>query len=167
MENYIALLVNTFLVSVFNTYCWEKLHINKQQEKHKFNYVMITTFSMSATYISTLIFTQPFRLIIVFLLFITINYFLVSREIKKSIISVVLSQMILAVAETSFVVIFSIFFDNKIYELLLKPNLSILLNIYILVVSILIVNRKFTKYLYLLFYNNINKNSRKLQQNKQ
>lgn len=154
MTEYISLIINTLLVSLFNAYCWKKLSSKHQNNINKPYYAMIVVFSMLAMYISNYVFSQPIRLIIIFILFIAINYFLINKEIKKAIIQVIISQMILALAEFSFVIICSVFFGNEIYELLYEPIPSILLNIYILIVSVLIVRRKFIKKLFLLFYNN-------------
>lgn len=154
MTSVLLILFSSFISSIFHVYCWKKLSDSSHKKIFNLNYFVTLIFSTIALCVSNYLFVQPFRLIVIFVLLTAINYFLVSKEIKQSLIMVVISQMILAFSEFSFVIICSIIFGNSIYELLYEPLPSILLNIYILIISILIVNRKFTKHLYLLFYNN-------------
>ena len=145
MTEYIVMLINTFLMANFHIYCWKKLQINHSNKIFDLNYVITLCFSIATIYISNYVFVQPIKLIIISILLIAINYFLITKEIKQSIILVVISQMISAFAETSFVFVCSMIFDNKIYQLLFEPIPSIFLNLYILSVSIFITNSKFIK----------------------
>lgn len=138
-------------ISVFSLFCWNKL---VQIKKTKLQLFFLWFLISALITIDNCIFPNPYKILITIFILITINYFLISKEIKQAIISVLISQMILALTEFSFVIVCSIFFGNEIYELLYEPIPSILLNIYILIVSILIARRKFIKKLFLLFYNN-------------
>ena len=144
----------TFILSIFHIYCWKNILTDNNDKKFNKNDYFLILFCTLIICISNILFPQPFRLFMVAVLLIAINFFFISKNLKKSIILVVISQMILALAEFSFVIICSVFFGNGIYELLYEPLPAILLNIYILVVSLFIVNRKFVKRLFILFYNN-------------
>ena len=154
MTSVLLILFSSFISSIVHTYCWKKLLNNQTDKKIDLNYLFILITSTIALFISNILFIQPLRLVVIFVLLVAINYFLVSKEIKKSIILVVISHMLLAFTEFSFVIICSIIFGNSIYELLYEPLPSILLNIYILVVSIFIIHRQLVKNIFLLLYNN-------------
>ena len=66
--------------------------------------------------------------------------------------------MVLALVESSFAIICSLFLGEQIYELLYEPIPSILMTIYIWVVSSFIINRKILKKIFLLFYNTTKNN---------
>ena len=153
---FLLFLLCDFILANYYVYCWYKLKSYACNEIKGINlkYFLTLILTMVTLNLSSYIFVQPFRLLVIFVLLTAINYFLVKKEIKQAIIYVVVSQMILAISEFSFVIICSVFFGNEIYELLYEPIPSILLNIYILIVSILIVCRKSIKKLFLLFYNN-------------
>ena len=156
MLDSISLIINTFLVSLFNAFCWKKLQLKQENNTRNIHYAMIVFFSMLAMYISNYVFSQPIRLITIFILFIAINYFLVNKEIKKAIIQVIISQMILAFVETSFIIIASILIGDIIDTIIYKPILSILLNCYILITSCLISRSKLIHKIYLMFLENKN-----------
>ena len=154
MIEYIVLLINTILVSLFHSYCWNKLSLNGHRKIFNSNYFILVFFLTLALYITNCLFIQPFRLIIIFVLLVTINYFLVSKELKKAIISTVFSLVILALAETSFVILTSLLIGNKIDTIIYRPIPSILLNCYILIISCLISRSKLIYKVYLMFLEN-------------
>ena len=156
MIEYIVLLINTILVSLFHSYCWNKLSLNGHRKIFNSNYFILVFFLTLALYITNCLFIQPFRLIIIFVLLVTINYFLVSKELKKAIISTVFSLVILALAETSFVILTSLLIGNKIDTIIYRPIPSILLNCYILIISCLISRSKLIYKVYLMFLENKN-----------
>ena len=154
MENFLLLTFSSFVLSIFHVFCWKKLSIFNQKVKFAFKDYQLIIACTIVTNILNYFFPQPIKIIIILLTLIAINFFFVSKNLKKSIILVVISQMILALSEFSFVIICSIFFGDDIYELLFEVFPSIILNIYILSVSVIIVKQKFTYKLYQLFYNN-------------
>ncbi len=141
------------LLACFHTYCWKSL-LNRLEENKILNLIISVVLVAITLNLANYLLPQPFRLIIIFVLFTAINYFFLSKDIRQAIILVVISQMILALSEFSFVIICSIIFGNEIYELLFEPVPSILLNIYTLLVSIFISKRKFIKKIFVLFYDN-------------
>ncbi len=141
------------LLACFHTYCWKSL-LNRLEENKILNLIISVVLVAITLNLANYLLPQPFRLIIIFVLFTAINYFFLSKDIRQAIILVVISQMILALSEFSFVIICSIIFGNEIYELLFEPVPSILLNIYTILVSIFISKRKFIKKIFVLFYDN-------------
>ncbi len=154
--NYIILFLGDLFLSCYHVYCWteissesKKLIINKE-------YIISVILTAITLNLSSYIFTQPFRLIIISVLLIAINYFLISKEIKQSIISVVISQLILAFVETTFIIIASIIFGNKIDTIIYETIPFILLNCYITVISLIVCRTRSISKLFSLFYTNKN-----------
>lgn len=154
METIILNIIYGILLSSFNVYCWKKLLFYNQKIRFEIKDYGIIILCTLISNISNYIFPQPFKMIVVLLLMIMINFFFVSKNLKNSIILVVISQMILAISEISFVIACSFIFENEIYELLLETLPSIILNLYILIVSLIIVRRKFIYKMYKLFCDN-------------
>ncbi len=152
---FLLFVICDLILASYYMLCWNKLHSYLNKGIFKISSKMLLTLILTTIVLNTssYLFVQPFRLLIIFVLLIAINYFLVSKDIKQALLLVVISQMLLAFAEFSFVIICSVFFGNKIYELLYEPIPSILLNIYIFLISLIIINRKSMKKLFLLFYN--------------
>lgn len=154
MIKVILYFVGDLIISLSSVYCWEKMNDNKINVKNFIITVLLTAISLNGM---SYIISQPFRIIIVSLLFAVICYFRVCRNWKRAIISMIISQTILALIEGAFATISSIFLDNKIYKFLYEPIPLIFMNFLILFISNFIVCRKLVKKLYLLFIKSENK----------
>ena len=150
MEKVLLTLFSSFISAIVHTYCWQKLSNNK----FNLNYLISLLFSTAALFVSNLLFAQPLKLVVIFFLLVADNYFLLSKDIKQTIILVVISHVILALTETSFIIVASIIIGNEIDTLVYEPVPFILLNLYILIVSQLICKTRIIKKIYLLFYQN-------------
>ncbi len=155
MTNEIIQVISAFIgngfVIAFSLICWNKL------ESLKKNKIQLLFIWLSLSIIITAInciFSNPYKIIINFLILIIIKYFVITKNLKTSIITVVISQMILAINEFVFIIVCSVAFGNEIYELLFEPLPSILLNMCIFCVSSIIIQFKFIKRIYDLFNNN-------------
>ena len=147
----ITYFVGNGLIIIFSLLCWNSLYpLDKNKRKLFWLWFLLSSLITIINYI----FTNPYKIIISFITLLIINYLTITKSMKHSIILVVISQTILALVEFSFVIVCSFIFGNKIYELLYEPVPSILLNIYILIVSSLITRLPFVKKIYYLFYNN-------------
>ena len=143
---------NSF-ISVFCLFCWNRLN------KFKINKLCIFFLWLLITSTITFIncvFLNPYKLIITVLTLIVINYFLITKEIKQSIIMVVISQTILALVETTFVIGASILIGSQIDSVIYDTIPFIILNGYILILSCLICKTKIIKKVFDLFYENKN-----------
>lgn len=150
----IIFLIGSLFVGTFYVYAWVKLITNDKKNIVNKNYILTIFFTSIILALLTYIFKQPFRLLVIFVVLTAINYFYISKDLKQAIILVVISQMILVLSEFSFVIICSFIFGNQIYNLLFEPIPSLILNIYILIVSIFLVRRKCIKKIFILFHNN-------------
>lgn len=147
----ITYFIGNGLIIFFSLLCWNNLYTLGKNKKQLFClWILLSSLITIINYF----FTNPYKIIISFITLLIINYLAITKSMKHSIILVVISQMILAFTEFSFVIICSFIFGNKIYELLYEPLPAILLNIYILIVSSIIAHFKFIKKIYYLFYNN-------------
>ena len=143
--------IGNALMTTFSIFCWIKFSNVNKSNSSKLIVILLT--ALSVTLISQF-FPNPIKLIMTLLLLIAVNYFFVNQQLKFSLISVTMSQLILAISEFSFVIICSFIFGDEIYNLLFEPIPYILLNIYIIVISFVISQRKFVYKLFKIFYNN-------------
>ena len=148
----------TFLLSIFHVYCWKNLL--KEREKYKidiknFVLVLLCTF---ATGISNLLFPQPFRLIIIYVLLMAINYFLISKNLKNSVILVIISEIIIWLSEFSFAIVLSLFYKGDVQEFTQNSLVFLGLNTYIVILSFVLHKIGLTKKLYKLLMPKKNKN---------
>ena len=158
MASVLLILFSSFISSIVHTYCWKNLSNSNHKKIFNANYFITLIFTTIALCISNCLFVQPFRLIVIFVLLTAINYFLVSRDLKKALILSVISQMITALAEGVFVIVGSLILGSKIDTIIREPIPFIILHIYILIVSCMIVKTKFLHKIYKLINNNTTKN---------
>lgn len=152
IEQVIICFICTGLLIVFSLFCWNKLEPFYKNKKQVFLLWLIL--SIIITIVNSL-FLNPYKTIISFIILILFSYFIIYRQIKPPIILVFITQFIIFISEFSFVIICSMFLEDKIYEILFEPLPTILLNIYIFSISMLISKTKLIKKIYFLFYNNI------------
>ena len=148
MTSVLLILFSSFISSIFHVYCWKKLSDSSHKRIFNLNYFVTLIFSTIALCVSNCLFVQPFRLIVIFVLLTAINYFLVSKEIKQSLIMVVISQMILAFSEFTFAIIVSLVYKGDIQLFTKEVLISFILNIYILCSSVIIQKLGLTKWVY-------------------
>lgn len=156
MASVLLILFSSFISSIVHTYCWKKLLNNQTDKKIDLNYLFILITSTIALFISNILFIQPLRLVVIFVLLVAINYFLVSKEIKKSIILVVISHMLLAISEFTFAIIVSLVYKGDIQLFTKEALISFILNIYILCSSVIIQKLGLTKWVYNLLISSTN-----------
>ena len=156
MSKIILNLLYGIMLSLFNIYCWKKLLYPNRKFKITIQDIGLIILFTFISNVSNYIFPQPFRLVIIFTSFIAINYFLVSKEIKKSILLVLISQMILSFVETSFIIIYSITIDSEIDTTINNLIPSLLLNCYVFIVSCIICRTKIIYQFYSTFLDNKN-----------
>lgn len=150
LDFFVHLIINIF-IGIFSLSCWLKFSNVKKDYGSKIIIILLSALSITLT---SQFFPNPIKIVIIFLLLIAINYFLINEQLKISIISVTISQLILAFSEFSFVIICSFVFGDEIYNLLFEPLPFFLLNIYIIVVSFVISRSKFIYKLFQIFCDN-------------
>ncbi len=148
MENILMLLLGDFILSNYYVYCWTKLNKKYINEKINYQYVLLLVLTTIVLNLTSYIFEQPVRLIMIFLLFTTINYFLISRNLKQSIIIVIISQITIWISEFAFAIISSLLYKGDIQKLTEQGLIFIGLNIFITLMSFWFHKIGFTKRLY-------------------
>lgn len=143
--------IGNCLIIIFSLFCWNCLEPLKKSKRQLFCLWLILSLLIT---IVNVFFVNPYKIIISFLILIIVNYFLITKKLKQSIILVLISQMILSLVETSFIIISSSIIGNKIDSIIYEPIPFIILNCYISIVSCLICKTTFIHKLYLLFYEN-------------
>lgn len=141
-------LFSSLISSIVHIYCWNTILKDKKQKIKLTNYLSCIFISTVVLFLANMVITQPLRLVVIFILLVTINYFFVSKEIKQSIIYVVVSHIVLALSEFSFAIILSLVYKGDIQQFTKEPIVSIVLNFYLLGLSIVVNKFKFTKWLY-------------------
>lgn len=141
-----SLILSSFFLSFFNLCCW-KLLLNKKIEYNlkSFLEIIICTSVLS---FSNYFFPQPFKLFVISLLLVMINYIFVSKELQKSVILVIISQITISLSEFSFAIIASLFYKGDIQLFTKQPLIFLLLHLYIMTLSFILHRMKFTRWLY-------------------
>ena len=158
MDNVLITIVLSILLAFAHIYCWKQLFDQPFEKFKNSKYIIILILIILTLDLSNYLFPQPFRMIIITLLLITINYFFISKDLKKALILSVISQMILSLTEVSFVIAGSLVFGNKMDTLVREPIPFIILHIYVVIISCLVVKTNLVKKIYSLICNNKTKN---------
>lgn len=133
--------VGTFVLNIFCVYCWYSL-IDKPFKLKDIKICLTILVMAIVGVILNLFCPQPFRMILSFIFLIIVNYVVAIRDLKYSIISVLISQVIVMVSELSFVIITSFFFSGDLQSFSFTPIGNLLLNIYTSGVSLIILKTK-------------------------
>lgn len=148
------------LIAFFNLYCWnECLEIKIKDSRIKYTRIFILMNILTALLNYTL--PKSIRLVAIFTYLIIINYWFITKNINKSIILVLISQFILIISEFLFILISSPLLGRNIYDFSESTSGFLILNIFITVISILIIKTGITKKIYLKImriFENINLN---------
>lgn len=158
LSNFFLFLFADFILANYYLYCWVKLASNKKVKINIMHIITIILITIGLN-VSSYLFVQPFRLIIIFLFFTAINYFLMNKNLQKSLVSVVVSQLTISIAEFSFAIIISLFYKGDIQQLTQQPLIFLGMNLYIILLSFIIQRLGFTKWIYKLFVSNKNKDT--------
>ena len=156
--NYMLLFLGDVILCGFLSYSWNILLKKKSSIKKELSKIFLM--ALLTNMISSF-FEQPIRLILNYLLFIIINYVFYSKKIKKAILSVAISELIVWLAEYSYIILFSYIFKGNIYYIDDEPFFYVLTCLYIISVSLIILKTKIPKKI----YNSLNSSTDKIRKN--
>ena len=130
-----SLLITSIMVAIVTIYNWVKC-LNVKFDLKKIFFVtilisIITIFLNSFT-------DNPLKLILTFISFITICYFNITKDLKSAIILVIISEIVVGLAEFSYVMFLSTFFNESLELLMNNMFIYLLLNFYIMIITFLI-----------------------------
>ena len=141
MKEIILQMIMNIPITLFNIICWEKCYNeNKKSKKH-----IIILLAIIMTIITGILnFNLPkgLRLITTFIVLIIINFFYLTRKIKESFLLVVISQLIIWIVEFSFIIVATICIKDNIYIFSESMVGFFVLNMYITIISFLMLKPK-------------------------
>ncbi len=147
LANILINFLSNILIDTFSVVCWNfciqtqfKINIRK-------NILLTIGISVFITFF-IFVFPNPLRLLIVFLALIMICYMFFTKNLKQSILLVICSQLAVWIAENSFM-IFALLFKLKNIETITSiPSMYLLLNVYITLISFIMLKLKLPQKLY-------------------
>ena len=154
MNELINILIYFFsnaLMFVFSIYCWILCKKEKIKLSNSKFLVSVILMAISAIAIDAIL-PKPIRFFSNFVILYIACYFTVNKNSRISFLSVLTSQLTLWFSEFTFVIIASIFGNDNIQESI-NSNiiLFMILNIYIFIISILLLKIKLPQKLFALF----------------
>lgn len=143
--NYFIILFGDMIMCSSLSLFWN--NILEKNNEIKNNAVKVIIIAVSTNIISSFL-GQPLRLILTYSILIIINYFLYSKKIKASILSVAISESVIWLAEFSFIIIFSNIYSESVYTFGTNPILYVVISIYIAVILLIISKTKIPNIIY-------------------
>ena len=158
MENLYIFLWNSFNnlpIDLFSISCWFNCTDEKIKYKDKKIIFSILIMALSTTALN-LILPKILRMFVVILLLIYMCNYLLKRNIKETILLVLISQSVIWLSEFSFAILTSSFYKGDIQQITQEPIIFLILNLYIAAVSFAIQKIGIPKKLYTLLNPNTN-----------
>lgn len=130
-----SLLITSIMVAIVTIYNWVKcLNVKFDLKKIFFVTILISIITIILNSFTD----NPLKLILTFIFFITICYFNITKDLKSSIILVIISEIVVGLAEFSYVMFLSTFFNESLELLMNNMFIYLLLNFYIMIITFLI-----------------------------
>ena len=150
MNNSVSLIYNiigSLILFSIITYCWQKCLNHKYSFKNMetlSSIIIITILSIVSDYI----FPKPIRILVIFIVLLFICRMKFSSKLRDSILLVTISELTLWISEFSFAIVLSSIYKGNIQNLVNKGPIFIILNLYITLLSFLLIKLGITKKLY-------------------
>ena len=140
-------LFSDLLITIFTVVCWNKCNNNKFHEKLRQNIILIILQTIIIASIATFV-PNPFKLIITLLYLITINYFTITKDIIKSLIQTIISQLFICISEITFVMVATLTTKGEIQKTMQETQPFILLTLFVFLLSMTLLKLKIPQKLY-------------------
>jgi len=124
------------LVTIFTIICWNECLGKKIRDNFKKN-ILLIIFQTLIIVLIGIWFKNPIKMIVTYTSLIIINYLSTSKNIGKSLIMVIISEIIILFSEITFAVIVSALIEGDIQKFTQTPLAYIALNIYISLFAII------------------------------
>ncbi|MBR2708201.1 MAG: GHKL domain-containing protein [Bacilli bacterium] len=148
MINYLIVLFGDSILCSFLSFFWNSLLEKESNIKKDIKKIIIITLTTNTI---SYIIEQPARLLITYLILIIINYYLYSKKIKKSILSVAISEATIWISEFSFVLFMNAIFGKNIDNMMENNYIFIILNLYVLIISLFFLKAKVPQKIFKIF----------------
>ena len=136
--------IGSIFIMAFNIYCWHSL----LEQKINFSKWMICLTILVMSLISVLLnymVISALKAIIMSIFFVVICYILFKRDLKHSILVVVVSQMIIMISEVILVLLLSIIFAGDIEQLINSCIGGLVINVVVAIISYIFLLSKIPK----------------------
>lgn len=141
MQEIIFNIIGSLFFSCFTVYCWYKvLKCNVNNIIFK-TILLIILISASSILIQSYI-PQYLKIWFTFILLFLLNRLFCSKEIKATIISVLISQFLIMISELVFVLLYQLFFKNSIETLYNSTYGVLIINIFVAIIAFAIFHLK-------------------------
>ena len=152
MIGYMMLFVGDLIMATFSVYCWNKLLKTSKPFFTKKNTFLILIDALIVN-ISSYLFQNPLRIIIVSLMLIIVANNLTKKNFYKSVLLVFISQLILGLSEFIFAILSSLILKNNVEKVVTNPITYIFLNICLLIFSTIFLKTNIPSNIYKIFIN--------------
>ena len=125
-------------LNLFNIYCWHKL-VDRKINFKNYNFYLALLIILTAGTILNYTVISIAKMVVTTLLFILICRYIFGMTFKQSIMVVLVSQIIVMVAELVFVIIGTIFFDSNLENTLFTIKIGAISNVIIGIISFIIL----------------------------
>lgn len=129
-----ALFIGNYFISLFCILCWSTL-LNKKIDK---KYIISIIIDVIITIINIL-FNHQTKIVLVCISLVIINKLLISKDIKKSIMLVSFSQIILGLSEFIVAILLSFIYKEKVSQITNNNSIFIIVSIIIALISNIIL----------------------------
>ena len=155
LTNGVINFVANVMIATFNIICWNScLQLKSKNKLIKYIIFVISISILVTIFIFTL--PKPIKMIAVFFTLILVCYLFVAKNIKQSIIVVICSQLIVWLAEYSFMIVVLLFQLKNIDDITSIPSVFLILNLYIFIISLILLKMKLPQKLYKILINYAN-----------
>lgn len=147
LVNVIINFISNILIDTFSVICWNLCIQNKLKSNIRKNTFLIIGITVFIT-IFIFVFPNPLRLLIVFLSLILVCYIFITKNLKQSLLLVICSQLTIWIAENSFMIFTLLFKLQNIENITSISSIYFLLNMYITLLSFIMLKLKLPQKLY-------------------
>lgn len=126
------------LVTIFTVICWE-LCLDKKVEIKSKKFIIHILTQTAIVFLIAIFIPNPLRTLITFIILAILNYFFVSKNIRHSLLLVIISQLIVLVVEFVFVFGYSCVQKDGIEKLNDEPLLILIINILIISTTMILL----------------------------
>ncbi len=152
LQNIIINFIANYVIGIFNIVCWYNC-FNKSKKNNWIKILLLAVLMSTLITIFVFILPKPLKMIVAFFTLIFICYTFITKQLKQSIILVMISQLIIWLAECSFMIIVLLLNLKNIENITTSSNVFLLLNLYITIISFILLKFKLPQKFYKILIN--------------
>ena len=155
LQNIIINFIANYVIGIFNIVCWYNC-FNKSKKNNWIKILLLAVLMSTLITIFVFILPKPLKMINVFLILIFICYLSLTKNLKQSIFLTIISELVLWISECSFMIIVLLFDLKNIENITISSNMFLLLNLYITIISFILLKLKLPQKIYKNLINSTN-----------